>query len=189
MRNEIRNGNNALLLHDLGTIALSILIAYILVRTGTLADILNSVSGIFATFIAGAFFTSIFTTPPAMATLGQIALSQGTFITALVGALGSVVGDLIIFRFMRDHFGEHVTELLEHERPLRRAHVLFKRRSFRWLTFLAGGLILASPLPDELGVALLGFSKLRSKYFIVLSYVFNFLGIFAIGLVAHSIAN
>src|SRR3989344_3562810 len=165
MNTKNKNGNNALLLHDLGTIALSVLIAYILVRTGTLADILNSVSGIFATFIAGAFFTSIFTTPPAMATLGQIALSQGTFITALVGALGSVVGDLIIFRFMRDHFGEHVTELLEHERPLRRAHVLFKRRSFRWLPFRAGVFFLAPPLRAELGVAFLVFQNLRPKFF------------------------
>ena len=53
----------------------------------------------------------------------------------------------------------------------------------------AGGLILASPLPDELGVAVLGFSKMRLKYFALLSFVFNFLGIAVIGLVARALAG
>lgn len=179
--------NNSFLLQDLGTIAISILVAYILVRAGIIVEILDSVSGIGASFAAGMFFTSIFTTAPAMAALGQISLVQGILLTAFFGALGSVAGDLIIFRFVRDHFSAHIVELLEHRHPLRRAHVLFKRRTFRWLTFLAGGLILASPLPDELGIALLGFSKMRAKYFAVLSFVFNFLGILVIGYVAHSV--
>ena len=62
--------------------------------------------------------------------------------------------------------------------------VLFKLRSFRWLTFFAGGFIIASPLPDELGIALLGFSKLKTSLFVPLSFTFNFLGICLIGIAA-----
>ena len=99
-----------------------------------------------------------------------------------------MVGDLIIFRFVRNRFSGHVAEIMTHQSIWRRFHLLFKRRFFRWITFLAGGLILASPLPDELGIAVLGFSKMRLKYFAMLSFVFNFLGIVAIGLVVRLFA-
>ena len=64
---------------------------------------------------------------------------------------------------------------------------LFKFKFFRWLTWLIGGLIIASPLPDELGISLLGFSKAKTSLFIVLSFVFNFLGILFIGWVARAL--
>lgn len=184
-----RNGNH--IFQDIGLIALSILIAVILVKTGVLTQLLLTTEKVelIGSFISGAFFTSIFTTAPAMAALGQISLAQGIFATALVGAAGSVIGDLVIFRFVRNRFAEHIEELLQHTHPIRRAHVLFKRRIFRWFTFLVGGLILASPLPDELGIAVLGFSKMRFKYFVALSFAFNFFGILLIGYVAHSLAS
>jgi len=72
-----------------------------------------------------------------------------------------------------------------HRSIWRRFHLLFKRRFFRWITFFVGGFILASPLPDELGIAVLGFSKMRAKYFVLLSFVFNFLGIVLIGFTAR----
>lgn len=190
MRTKKQNGNESHILQDIAIIMLSVLTAVLLVRTNVLANLLVSVGGmeIFGTFIAGMFFTSIFTTAPAIATLGEISLLQGIFYTALFGAMGSVLGDLIIFRFVRDRFSGHVAEIMMHQSVWRRFHLLFKRRFFRWTTFLAGGFILASPLPDELGIAVLGFSKMRVKYFILLSFVSNFLGIVIIGLVARSFA-
>ncbi len=185
-----QNGNENHILQDIAIIVLSVLVAVLLVRTDVLANLLISVGemGMFGTFIAGMFFTSIFTTAPAIAALGEMSLMQGIFNTALFGAIGSVVGDLIIFRFVRDRFSGHVSEILTHQSVWRRFHLLFKRRFFRWITFLVGGLILASPLPDELGVAVLGFSKMRVKYFALLSFAFNFLGIVVIGLVAQLLA-
>ena len=188
MKIKKRNGNH--ILQDIAIIALSVLVAVLLMRTGVLVNLLVSAGEmqVFGAFIAGMFFTSIFTTAPAIAALGEISLLQGIFSTAFFGAMGSVLGDLIIFRFVRDRFSAHVAEIVAHQSVWRRFHLLFKRSFFRWLTFLAGGLILASPLPDELGVAVLGFSKMRVKYFILLSFVFNFFGIAVIGLVARSLA-
>lgn len=184
------NGNENHILQDIAIIVLSVLVAVLLVRTNVLADSLVSIQelGIMGAFIAGMFFTSIFTTAPAIVTLGEISFLQGIFSTALFGAAGGVVGDLIIFRFVRDRFSGHVAEIMTHQSVWRRFHLLFKRRFFRWITFLVGGFILASPLPDELGVAVLGFSKMRVKYFALLSFVFNFLGIVGIGLVARLLA-
>jgi uncharacterized membrane protein YdjX (TVP38/TMEM64 family) len=191
MSSKIHPHRESHVLYDIGVVVLSVLIAIMLVQTGVLEEFISSLKdfGFVGALVAGMFFTSIFTTAPAIAALGQVAILQGIFTTALFGAIGSTIGDLIIFKFVRDRFAEHITEMLEHQSIWRRYHLLFRRRFFRWGTFFIGGFILASPLPDELGIALLGFSKMRSKYFIVLSFVFNFLGILAIGAIAHSLAN
>ncbi|MBI2612625.1 hypothetical protein HYW59_02320 [Candidatus Kaiserbacteria bacterium] len=179
------------ILVDVGLIALSILVALMLAKTHVLTKLFTSTTELelLGTFMAGMFFTSIFTTAPAMATLGEIALTQSIFLTAFVGALGSVVGDLLIFRFVRDRMAADIIELLREEGVLRRARKLFKFRHYRSLTLLLGGLILASPLPDELAIALLGFSNMSTRYFAYLSFVFNFFGIVGIGLTARILAG
>ena len=189
MRTKKRNENENHILQDVAIIALSVLVAVLLVRTEVLANLLASAEQfeIFGAFIAGMFFTSIFTTAPAIVALGEISLLQGIFYTALFGAAGCVAGDLIIFRFFRNRLSEHVAEIATHRSVWRRFRLLLKRRLFRWFTFLVGGLILASPLPEELGIAILGFSKMRVRYFALLSFVFNFFGILVIGLIARAL--
>jgi hypothetical protein len=51
-----------------------------------------------------------------------------------------------------------------------------------------GGLIIASPLPDELGLALMGFVKTNNWTFAIISILCNALGIFVIAVVARAIA-
>lgn len=187
----LKRGTEMHILADVGLIILSVLISVVLVKTHAITQIVDSVRELqlLATLVAGMFFTSIFTTAPAMATLGGIALSQSVFTTALVGAIGSMLGDLLIFRFVRDRVAADVIEVLREEGVLGRARKLFAFRHFRWLPLLLGGLIIASPLPDELGIALLGFAHLRSRYFAYLSFTFNFLGILGIGLAARTLAG
>lgn len=179
------------ILVDIACIALSIFIALMLAKTHVLTNLFTSTTELelLGTFVAGMFFTSIFTTAPAMATLGELALTQSVFVTALVGALGSVAGDLLIYKFVRDRVAADIIELLREEGVLRRARKIFKFRHYRSLTLLLGGLILASPLPDELAIALLGFSHMSTRYFAYLSFVFNFLGIVGIGLTARVLAG
>jgi len=189
--NSRKRRMNNHILTDIGLIALSILVAIVLAKTHVLTQILTSSAGLelFGTFIAGMFFTSIFTTAPAMATLGEIALTQSVYVTALVGAIGSVLGDLLIFKFVRDRVAADILELLREEKVLHRVKKMFKFKHFRWFTLLAGVFLIASPLPDELGIALLGFSKLSTRYFAILSFVFNFLGILGLGLTARMFAG
>ncbi|HEX2792510.1 MAG TPA: hypothetical protein VHO23_02250 [Candidatus Paceibacterota bacterium] len=177
------------LYQDLALIALSILIALVLVKTPALAVLLSSSRNFdfLGTLIAGMFFTSIFTTAPAIVTLGELSLANGIWMTAFWGAAGAVLGDLLIFRFVRDRFGEHVKLMLAERGSAKRLHALFAKRGFRYLTFLAAGFIIASPLPDELGISLLGLSKVKQSLFVPLSFVFNFLGILAIGSAAATL--
>jgi hypothetical protein len=177
------------ILKDFSIIVLSILVAFILVDTHTLTNILTSTKEleILGSFVAGLFFTSIFTTAPAIVTLGDIAQSNSLVLTALFGACGAVLGDLVIFRFIRDRLSGHLLEILQHQKGGRRIKALLKLRYFRWLTFFAGGLIIASPFPDELGITLLGFAKAKTSWFVPISFIFNFIGISLIGLVARAI--
>ena len=177
------------ILQDMAIIALSIIIAIILARTDVLITILTSTQELelLGSFIAGLFFTSVFTTAPAIVTLGEIAQANSLVPTALFGALGAVIGDLIIFRFVRDKLSDHLLKIIKHEGMGKRTRVLLRLKWFRWFTFLAGGLIIASPLPDELGISLLGFSKMKTFLFIPLSFTFNFAGILLIGLAAKAL--
>ena len=186
---NLDNHKNSFLLQDIAIIVLSIVIAVILVETNVLIKILTSTQELelLGSFIAGMFFTSIFTTAPAIVTLGEIARANSILPTAFFGAMGAMVGDLIIFRFVRDRFSEHLMEIIKHQGAGKRIKLLLKLKIFRWLTFLAGGLIIASPFPDELGVSLLGFSKMRTSWFIPLSFTFNFIGILLIGLVVKAL--
>ena len=98
--------------------------------------------------------------------------------------MGSVVGDFLIFMFVRARIARDAEFLLRGPRAMRILHI-FKHRRFRRVLPWVGALIIASPFPDELGLALLGLSKLSNRYFFVISYAMNFLGIALIGLVAR----
>ncbi|MBI3046474.1 MAG: hypothetical protein HYY86_03005 [Candidatus Harrisonbacteria bacterium] len=176
-------------IQDLAIIALSILIAVILVKTGALINLLSASKNLerFGSFISGIFFTSIFTVAPAAVTLGELARINSVFWNAFWGGIGALLGDLIIFRFVKDRFSEDLKELLRHNKISKRLRALFRLKFFRWLTFLIGGLIIASPLPDELGIGLLGFSKMKISWFIPLSLIFNFIGIYLVGLAAKAV--
>lgn len=183
------NHKNGFLFHDLLIIALSIGVAFLLLKTDILVAIFTSTKEMefLGSFIAGLFFTSVFTTAPAMVALGSIAHANSLLPVVVFGALGATIGDLIIFRFIRDEFSEHLLELAQHKSSLRRLRALLKMKIFRWLSFFVGGLIIASPFPDELGIGLLGFSKMKTRWFIPLSLVFNSIGILAIGFIARSL--
>lgn len=170
-------------------IAASIATAWAIVRFGAVEYLLAQTGdGVLLTsFIAGMFFTSILTTAPAMAVLAELGIAGSLPLVALVGGAGAVVGDLFIFLFVRDRLTEDIAYLLG-KAGASRYLKLFHRKTFRWLLPFVGGLIIASPLPDEFGLTLLGMTKMRTSRFVPLSFAFNTVGILLIGLVARVLA-
>lgn len=177
------------LIQDVAIIVLSIIIAVILVKTNVISELLSGTQELklLGSFFAGMFFTTIFTTAPAIVTLGHISQTNSIVLTALFGAVGAAIGDLIIFQFVKDRLSEHLLELISHNNIWHRTKSVFKMRYFRWLTFLIGGLLIASPLPDELGIGILGFAKMKEHQFVWMSLIFNFIGITLIGIVANTV--
>lgn len=173
------------LLRDAGIVLASVVFAVWVVRSGVVDRLLSSVSGldIIGSFIAGFFFTSFFTVAPATVVLAQIATSHSIILVALVGGAGALLGDFVIFYFIRDYIAE---DLMRATGRLRVAH-LFHLRFFRWLVMALGVLIIASPLPDELGLSLLGISKTKTSLFVCFSFFANAAGIAFIGVVARAL--
>lgn len=190
MNQQIQKPSNArMLARDGLIIAISILVSVIIVKSGVVNWLITKLGDLqyIGSFVSGMFFTSVFTTAPAIVALGEFAKTGSIVVTALLGATGAVIGDVLIFRFVRDEISGHLEHLKIPMPWHKQLHAIFKRRMFRWIPFFVGGLIIASPLPDELGVGLLGLSHANTKFFLVISFVFNFIGIVLIGLVAKAV--
>lgn len=175
-----RNKKNAkALVHDVVMIAVGIAGAVILSKTGAIDFAVTAFKDyyILASFFAGIFFTSAFTLAPASIALVHIAENSPIGGVALWGGLGAMCGDLILFFFIRDRFAE---DLMKAMRPSTIKHVLRSLHFgfLKWLSPLLGALIIASPLPDEFGITLLGMSKVRLVVLIPVAFVMNVLGIY-----------
>ncbi len=174
---------------DLGILGASIAGAVVLVQSGLINTALSSAQAntLMAAFISGLFFTSVFTTAPAVAVFGTLVHGGGNLVLiSLVGAAGAVLGDLLLFMFVRDRVSDDITHMLK-RRTVGRLRALLRRPTFKWFVAFIGGLLIAWPLPtDELGMALLGMTKLKIRTFIVLAFCFNAAGIFLVGLATRS---
>lgn len=182
------NAHRRRLAQDLWVIIFSILIAIIFAKSSLLDLLLDSTQSyyILGSFVAGLFFTSVFTTAPAAIILGKLCLIFNPWAVALIGGFGALIGDFVIFNFMKGHISEDIDYLLSQTKSRRIRHI-FKHRFIRWSLAFVGALIIASPLPDELGLALMGMSKLSMVKFALLSFTFNVIGILLISYVARGL--
>lgn len=174
------------LLIDFILIAISILFAILIAQSTIVFDLLKylSIFKYLTIFIAGIFFTSVFTTAPALVILGEISRVESFLLVSLIGGLGAVVGDFILFKLFKDRIYYDIRYLFKHSKINRISHI-FKTGIFYWFTPLIGAIIIASPLPDELALAFLGFMRIRSSTLIIISFVFNSIGIYIIGLASY----
>lgn len=173
---------------DLIILVASILVAIAISQIEFLRLIFNNslTASPLESFTAGLFFTSFFTTAPAIVVLGKLAQSGSLITVSVFGALGAVCGDYLIFRFVRDRLGDDLKTVMGGRRAKKFTHFI-KSRAFRWLSPFVAGAIIASPLPDELAIMVMGFARARTSFFVPFSFVANFVGIILIGLVARAI--
>lgn len=177
------------LAQDMVYIIVSVAVAIFLVRSGAVHDAVISLGGLSyaGVFVAGMFFTSIFTSLPATAILVQFSTEIPLPTVALLGGVGAVVGDFVIFLFIKDRIAKDIEFLIQFSRNSRRLVAIFKNRFFHYLIPLFGMIIIASPLPDEIGITMLGLSRVSSKYFFITSFVLNSVGIFILGWLVRAV--
>ena len=176
------------LAENLWILAFSVIAAVFLAKSGVFEQILTSTkeSEIIGSFIAGLFFTSLFTVAPATVALAEIAQANSVIMVALIGALGAVIGDMVLFNFLKTHLSDELFSLFTHIK-IKRWQRIFHFKAFHWAMVILGALVIASPLPDELALALMGITKIKASLLIPISFVFNGLGILAVGLVARNL--
>jgi len=142
--------------------------------------------GYIGSFFSGIFFVSTFTVVPASVVLFKLAQVYNPLLIALTAGLGAVIGDYIIFRFLKDNVFDEIKPVFM---KLGGSHFsqLISTPYFAWLAPVLGALIIASPFPDEIGVGLMGISKLKNWQFLTISFLLNGLGILFIITVANSL--
>ena len=135
--------------------------------------------GYIGSFLSGMLFVSIFTVAPASAILFDIAKTLNPYLVALFAGLGAVVGDYIILRILKDRVFEELKPIFKKTRNSFLENI-FSSPFFAWLIPLVGAVIIASPLPDEIGISLMGLSKIKNWQFILVTFLLNSVGILVI---------
>ena len=137
--------------------------------------------------IAGLLFVSTFTIAPGTALLFHLAEVLDPYQIALYAGVGAVIGDLFIFRFFKGSVFKELAPLLR-KRGGAQLKELTCSPHFAWFMPVLGALIIAFPLlPDELGIGLMGLSKIKEWQFVLLTYVLNVLGVLAVVLAAQAV--
>lgn len=169
--------------------------------------------GYVGAMLSGFLYAFSLTAVPSTAIFYKLGRTLSPAVISLFGALGCVVGDYLIFRFVKnelveelklitEELGSKVTVASQTLQNFRHISIFYRifpfsnlllSKNFRvtmfkishsktWRRMVAtvAGLIIASPLPDEMGIALLGVMKFRTKYFVLFSFLLNFAGIFMI---------
>ncbi len=165
---------NHAVLEDMFLLAISLLVAVFLAVSGAVPLALSFFGhlDIMAVLIAGFFSASTFTIAPASVAIAELAETVPTWTVIFVGAAGAVVGDLVLFYIIKDHFIGDIIKLLSKHRNKTLEHIVGSTLFHRIMP-LIGALIIASPLPDELGLAMMGVSKTNRATLILISYTMN----------------
>lgn len=177
------------LLRDAAIVFLSLIVALLIVRSGLVHEVLAATQdlGVITSFIAGAFFASVFTAVPAGVVLGELSQEMSPWVVALVGGLGCFLSDLVIASFLKRRVANDLDGVLR-QSPLKRIYrSLQKNAFFRWLSVLLGALVIVSPFPDEIGLLLMGASHLPKKIFYPLLFILDVIGILLITLLVRAI--
>lgn len=141
--------------------------------------------GYFGAFITGIFFVATFTVAPAVVILFDLADILNPIAVAILAGAGAVIGDYIIFRFLKDRIFVELAPLFA---KIGGSWIkkFFFSPYFIWLIPFAGVFIIMSPLPDEMGIGMMGFSKIKNWQFILITFLLNAVGIFLVITLARS---
>lgn len=166
---------------------LSLILFFLFAEYPIVRNTIDSIGslGYLGAFFTGVFFVSIFTVAPAVVVLFFLADHLNPLGVAFFAGMGAVMGDYLIFRFLRDRVFDELKPLFLNNGGNLLVK-LSKTPYFGWFLPFLGAVIIASPLPDEIGIGLLGASKLRSWQFIILSFLLNSIGIFVVIIAARS---
>lgn len=166
---------------NLTILALTIVATVLLFRNESVHSFLLSLGsfGYLSAFLAGAMFVSIFTAAIGAVMILVLAEGLSAVELGLIAGAGAVLTDFLIFKFIKDNLLREIVPIYD---DLGGGHLtkLLHTKYFSWTLPVIGATIIASPLPDEIGVSLLGLSKMPTWKFLIISFILNAVGIFLI---------
>lgn len=160
---------------------ISLSFAWWLVKSGYFSKLTLTILPIkfVAEIMTGIFYTSFLTSPISLAMLVVLAQENNPIQTALLAGIGAVLGDLIIIKFFRYKLSSDLNQVSK-QLQLQKISKFLQKVHMDFLIPLFGIIIVASPFPDELGLLMLGVSKLKYREIVVLTYILNTAGILLI---------
>jgi membrane protein DedA with SNARE-associated domain len=187
--------------HDFILLIISLLLAMVILTSDEIKLIVDALGSLeyIGIFIAGMFFSSGFTTAPAASVIFISSEALNPFLVAIIGALGAVFSDYLMFRvFRRCHncfYDEckkcvhtrfrHISKTSHFHPHLNKAIYRTFHKTFQKISLLIAGIILASPLPDEIATLFYASIKINTKRFLAIAFFFKLLGVLAIALLAR----
>lgn len=133
--------------------------------------------GVFGIAIAGALYTYSFTTAIGALLLIALLPYYPIGVMAVVGGIGATAADFTIFKFVRDDLKKEVrrfgaSKMIQNVCSAN--GILCKK----WMRNLMGVMIMASPFPDELGIAMMSTTKMKRETFLLLAFIVDIIGIY-----------
>lgn len=134
-------------------------------------------------FIAGILYDTTFSVSASVAILLVLAKTMPHLPLVIVATIGAVIGDYLVFKFVKDGLMKElvpIEQAFENEVGRKRVHYfkhLFHSKYFNWTLPVVAVIMIGTPLPNELGIGLLGASGIRTKSLLLVSLIFNFIGI------------
>jgi len=161
---------------------ISLALAFFILRNETIHSYLLHLGnfGYFGAFLAGILFVSTFTVATGAIILLVLAETLSPIEIGLVAGFGAVVGDFIIFRFVQDDLANEIKGIYNLFDRKHHFKKVLHSKYFSWTLPVIGAAIIASPLPDEIGVSLMGISKMKTYKFLLISFILNAIGIFLV---------
>jgi len=123
-------------------------------------------------FVAGFFYTFGITTPFSFAALFILAKDLNIWILTLLGALGGVFSEYIIYDFSKNESKKMI------KIGNKKIKLEIKSKTLKRLSPLIAGIIIATPIPDEFASILFGIEKYRLGDFLIFTFVCKFIGVF-----------
>lgn len=140
--------------------------------------------GYVSALFGGMMFAFGFGAPFGVALLATIADDVNILIAAAVGGLGALLSDYLLFKFIRVTFQDEIDRFRDSKAFALFNGLVMRRMPPRLAYYLSvgiAGLIIASPLPDEVGVTLLAsITAVRERTFMVVAFTLNTLGVLVV---------
>ena len=161
---------------------ITIVLSYLIFKNPLVSNYLAHLGnlGYFGVLLGGILFAFGFTAPFSVGLFISLNPSN-IWLAGIIGGLGALIADLLIFKFIKFSFKDEFNRL-KNTKTLKSIDFLIQRslgtKIKLYLMYVFAGILIASPLPDEIGVIMLaGLTKINFKVLAILSFVLNTLGI------------
>ena len=144
-------------------------------------------TGYFGTFLAGLLYPYSLTSAAGTGILLILAKEQNLVIAGVIAGIGALISDVIIFLFVKHGFSDEVQKLSK-EKVVRTVNRWIPDSVRVYLIAALACVLIASPLPTEIGIMLMtSIKNMSAKKFVIIIFALHASAIFVILLIGSTL--